>query len=214
MIVDGFQSYLNIWTLHLPFPCTQTSPCSQRHQNSLQLILGLRWSWSRSSWSRWRARVLTRLRTFIDLQDPSTYDIFFKSLDWVHSFMHLLLLWGSGFWVVSVTKCFWKDRKSKKPTCHHPSPKSSQLSSFYSSGIPPPTMSSSHLSSSSVSSAWFSISNSSKWLEASCLSLHLAQVIPLLIMFLQVVADLTIKPHEALVAMSTAYLSCHRRRQR
>ena len=104
--------------------------------------------------------------------------------------------------------------KSKKPTCHHPSPKSSQLSSFYSSGIPPPSMSSSHLSSSSASSAWFSISNSSKWLEASCLSLHLAQVIPLLIMFLQVVADLTIKPHEALVAMSTSYLSCHRRRQR
>lgn len=110
MIVDGFQciEYLNF--ADLPFPCTQPSPCSQRHQNSLQLILGLRWSWSRSSWSRWRARVLARLRPFIDLQDPSTYDIFFKSLDWVHSFMHLLLLWGSGFWVVLVTKCFWKAR--------------------------------------------------------------------------------------------------------
>lgn len=100
----------------LPFPCTQPSPCSQRHQNSLQLILGLRWSWSRSSWSRWRARVLARLRPFIDLQDPSTYDIFFKSLDWVHSFMHLILLWGSGFWVVLVTKCFWKARNELPAT--------------------------------------------------------------------------------------------------
>ncbi len=100
--------------------------------------------------------------------------------------------------------------KSNKPaTSHHPSPQSSHLAHFILQAFALQACQAwcwSHLSSSSVSSAWFGISNSWKWLKASYLSLHLAQVSPQLIMFLQVVGDLTVEPHEALVVMSTPHV--------